>query len=168
MKPTPAPKEFNLPLVPAAGADRLATLERMRGKLAGRSQDLVAREAARRRMVRRKTLAWGWRISLAVLFLGGNAFLIGLPDGEAPLQEAKVKAAPAVDLPKNLGVNDQALYWTYALYDFGRLKSRFGARENAVVDAGLAKARLRELLPKVDRRTRFVIEGYLPKEGRKA
>lgn len=167
MRPTPAPKEFNIPLVSGGEASRQATLERMRGKLAGRSQDMMAMEAGQRRRARRKTLAWGWRITLAVAFMAGNVFLFTSGGKEAGLA-AKERRAPAVLAPKTLGVNDQALYWTYALYDFGKLTQRFGVKANSVVDAVEAKSRLRELLPKVDKRTRFVIDRYLPKEGTRA
>lgn len=166
MPPKPASKDLNIPLVPGGDAMRLATLERMRGKLAGRSQDLAVREVQLRKISRRKALSWGWRIALAAAFLCANAAVIGMTGGsKAEARPVKEKRAPALPTPKNLGINDQALYWTYALYDFGRLKARFGAADKAVVDATQAKARLLELLPNVNAKTRFIIESYQPKPG---
>jgi hypothetical protein len=160
------PENWNMNLVPAPDAARMATLERMRGKLAGRSSDLALREDKVRRVRRGKTFAWGWRIALVALFFAANAALV---DHIRVAPSARMeRKAPSVPEPKHLAVNDQALYWTYALYDFDRLKAKFGAPANAVIDAGEAKARLRELLPKVDRRTRFTIDRYIPKGGIKA
>lgn len=148
-------------------AARQAMLERMRGKLAGTSQDLAARAEGRRKSVSRKRNAWGWRVGLGALILAANAWLV-IGHAEPALAAVKARKAPAVLAPTSLGTNDQALYWTYALYDFGRLQRRYGAPAHAVLDAAEAKRQLALLLPRVDAPTRFQIDRYLPRKGPKA
>ncbi len=141
-------------------------LEKMRGKLAGAS--VVHLEAAeKRRVTARKTaFGWGWRIAIAMaVALGNLAYIVSRPDAPAKAAEkhvAKLSAPSAA-----LDANDQALYWTYALYDFDQLKSRYGVSSTAIVDAEYAKERLRALVPKVDARTRFIIDRMTPKAGSK-
>lgn len=163
----PQTNPYNLSLVSGSDAARRATLERMRGKLAGKSSDLLVRERKSLQVRRGKALSWSWRIALCVLFLAANASLIGFSREKSPAPKA-VKSAPAVQQPKALAANEEALYWAYALYDFDRLRSRFGAPQHAVVDAAKAKSRLAELLPKVDRNTRIIITRYMPKGGTRA
>jgi hypothetical protein len=159
------PNEFNTSLVQQQ-EQRNAIVEKMRGKLAGPSQSLVQTGERRRYAARKTVFGWGWRIALAIVFALGNlAYVTSRQD--APVKAA-VKTAPRLPGPAaKLSVNDQALYWTYALYDFDQLKSRFGVSSKGIVDAGLAKRRLRELLPKADARTRFLIERMTPPERRR-
>lgn len=166
MPARPDPKDFNHSLIPGEAAARQAMLERMRGKLAAPSGASIAREERRRRAAGGKAWAWGWRIALVAAFLGANAFILGSGDDIAAV--AKVRRAPSVQPPRSLAPNDQALYWTYALYDFDRLKARYGAPANAVIDASEARRRLAELLPKVDERTRFLIRKYHARPGGRA
>jgi hypothetical protein len=142
-------------------------LEKMRGKLAGASVAHI--EAAEKRRVRaRKTaMDWTWRIALAVAVVSGNiVYLASRPD--APVKAAEKKAAKLAAPKAVLSLNEQALYWAYALYDFDQLKTRYGVSPYAIVDGGVARARLQELFPKADARTRFVIERMVPKTGRKS
>jgi hypothetical protein len=104
---------------------------------------------------------------MVALVLAVNAVLV-IGKGESAVSVAKVRRAPAVQAPASLSPNDQALYWTYALYDFGRLQKRFGAPSHAVLDAVEAKRQLALLLPKVDAPTRFQIDRYLPRKGPRA
>lgn len=162
----PAPKDLKVGLVAGDAATRQAALERMRGKLAAGSPTAPpVLSEGRRRVIRRNNLAWfawGWRMALVALFLGANAYLVFNHEPEIAAR-AKVRKAPAVKMPETLSENDQALYWTYALYDFDRLVTTYGAPKGAVVAAPVAKAHLARLLPKVDKRTRFTIQRYLPK-----
>jgi hypothetical protein len=103
---------------------------------------------------------------MAAALLGGNAAWLTLR------QEAKVRQAaktiPTLSAPvAALDPNRQAMYWTYALYDYDKLTSEFGVPAHTAVDFGQARARLLELLPKVDAPTRGAIERYLPKAKRK-
>lgn len=151
-------------LLAADAAARQAMLERMRGKLAGRSRDTVDRRSGRK-AARKGALAWGWRLCLAALFLGANAFIVSGFKDDIRQAVSKARTAPEVRHPRSLAVNEQALYWAYALYDFDKLKKRFGAPAHAVVDAAEARRQLALLLPRVDARTRFQIDRYLPRRG---
>ena len=160
----PDPKEFKASLLSGEAASRHAMLERMLGKLAGQSADLLAREDGRRKIVLKKRFAWGWRIGLAALFLAANAVLVATYKPDPASAKAAAKA-PSLAPPKALSLDEQALYWAYALYDFDRLVAKFGAPPKAVVSAQEARANLERLLPRVGARTRFAIEQYLPRTG---
>jgi predicted membrane-bound mannosyltransferase len=164
MAQRPDPKEFKASLLSGEAVSRNVVLERMRGKLAGQSADLMAQEDNRRKVVRKRRFAWGWRTGLAALFLAANAVLVMKYAPEADAMVKAVRKAPALSPSKSLSLDDQALFWTYALYDYGRLVKRFGAPAKAVVSAQEAKAELARLLPKVGARTRFDIGQYLPKK----
>ncbi len=163
MPSIPDPKDLNQSLLgaQAAAAARQALLEKMRGRLSAPSTASVAFAERRRNPAVRNKKAWAWGIFLVAAFLGLNLLIAGV-------REKAVAAAPktlrslAIGAPKNLPLNEQALYWTYALYDFDRLKARFGVASHAIVSAGEAKRRLAELMPKVDERTKFAIRKYLP------
>lgn len=165
MAPMPNPHESRVSLLASDAAAKQAMLERMRGKLAGRSPEAADPAGGRRKGARRSAPAWGWRLGLAALFLAANAFLVTGFEDDIRQAAGKAKQAPEVRNPKSLAVNEQALYWAYALYDFDKLKQRFGAPAHAVVDAAEAKRQLARLLPKVDARTRFQIDRYLPRRG---
>ncbi len=161
----PDPKEIKVSLLAGETASRNAVLERMRSKLAGQSADLLVQEESRRKVVLKNRFAWSWRTGLAALFLAANAVLVMKYAPEADSAMKAIRKAPSLSPSKSLSVDDQALYWTYALYDYGRLVKQFGAPAKAVVSAQEAKAKLAQLLPKVDPRTRFAIAQYLPKQG---
>lgn len=165
MPPRPDPKPYDHSLLAATDARR-AMLEKMRSKLAAPSQASLALAEKRKKAERNKVIGLGFRILLVLSFLGANAAIFGFR--EEIVSVVKVRRAPAIGNPKSLGVNDQALYWTYALYDFDRLKARYGAPANAVVDASAARRKLDELMPKVDERTRFIIRRYMPGNGSRA
>lgn len=165
MPARPDPKPYDHSLLAATDARR-AMLEKMRGKLAAPSQASLAMAEKRRKAERGKVIGLGFRILLILSFLGANAVIFGFREEIAGV--VKVRRAPTVGNPKSLGLNDQALYWTYALYDFDRLKASYGAPANAVVDAAMARRKLEELMPKVDERTRFIIRRYMPGNGRSA
>lgn len=165
MTPKPNPHDPRVSLLAADAAAKQAMLERMRGKLAGRSRDAADRSEGARKRARKGALAWGWRLGLAALFLAANAFVVTGFKDDIRQAAAKARKAPEVRHPKSLAPNEQALYWAYALYDFDKLKQRFGAPDHAVVDAAEARRQLALLLPKVDARTRFQIDRYLPRRG---
>lgn len=145
--------------------DRQIKLAKMRSKLAGRSQFETMAQEKRLAARRAGRLSWSWKIGLALALasLNGGYFLMRTETVSAILEKrAPVLAQPAPDLDKNR----QALYWTYALYDFDRLKTTFGVPKMAIVDATQASTRLRELIPEIDARTRFIVEGYLPRPRR--
>ncbi len=144
---------------------RQLMLDKMRGKLAGTSQ--FHAEASERRRVsarvsaRKALLGWGWKIGALGLIAAVN--IVWLSNHSQGKVDVAPRHAPNLIPPSTkLTIDEQALYWAYALYDFDKLKSRFGAAKGVVIDSRLALANLQQLLPKVDPRTRFVIDRYQP------
>jgi hypothetical protein len=162
MKSRNTPNEFNLSLIQQNG-QREMMLEKMRSKLAGTSQHQVQKKERIVLASRRKAMGWGWRIAIMGAFLVGNLYFFS----EGPQQTVKAapKSAPRLPAPlASMDVNEQALYWAFALYDFDQLKERFGVQAASIVDAGVARKKLGELMPKVNDRTRFIIARMTPPE----
>jgi hypothetical protein len=142
-----------------------AMLSKMRGKLAGASEAHVQAAERRRNRARNSALSWTWKIALAVMFVTGNIiWWTTRPEGTfiAPRKHAPVLPPPA----ETLSLNEKALYWAYALYDFDQLKAHYGVGKETIVDSRIAAANLKSLLPKVDAKTRFLIDRYMPMPGR--
>ncbi|MDB5102366.1 MAG: hypothetical protein JWP91_55 [Fibrobacteres bacterium] len=153
-------RNTGLNLIQGGGNGREFLLEKMRGKLAGSPLPDFHAVEKRRYATSRSFQGWGWKAGLAaVLFLSNAVYLAGKPSSAAAVTAAK-RAPTLVRAPAALGVNEQALFWAYSLYDFNRLKADFGVPKTAIVDARLADMRLRELLPKADAPTRARIERY--------
>ncbi|HKP97601.1 MAG TPA: hypothetical protein VJ385_17795 [Fibrobacteria bacterium] len=165
MKKNPNPRRTNTGLsLIQVNDDREAMLLKMRGKLAGLSEVHVQATERRRVAVRKSAFGWGWRIGAAAVLVLGN--ILYFSPGASIAAKAPEKRAPTLPHPSaSLGVNDQALYWTYALYDFDMLKTRYGVPKQTVINAAVAAQMLRELLPKVDARTRFTIDRYAAQAG---
>lgn len=145
--------------------DREAMLSRMRDKLAAPSQAVSTKQA--RRVARKRLSVWTWASRVAVVgsIIAANAFLYGFRD--EIIEQVKPRHAPALPkLSASLTKDKQALFWTYALFDFDKLKQTFGAPRGAVVDAGAARRHLSELRPQVSPGTRLVIDSYLPRGAR--
>jgi hypothetical protein len=155
----------NFSLVQQNDAQR-ALVAKMRNKLAGGSEIGFYMDQAKRRAVQKTAYGWGTKIGIAAIVILANLTYLGYREENGP--KAAAKRAQTLPAPKaNLSKEDQALYWAYALYDYDRLRSRFGVPATTVVNAGLALARLNELLPNVDVHTRSIIEGYMPAARRK-
>ena len=159
------PNHFDLSLIQQR-EQRQAIVQKMRGKLAGPSQAGIQAMERKRKAAHKSAFDWGWRLALAALFIGGNAYYFS---GKSPISRSASRTA-SLTLPEpspKLDVNNKALYWAFALYDFDRLKASYGVPKNAIIDAGMAAENLRVLLPKVDSRTRFIIDGYMVNDRRK-
>ena len=162
MKTGNNPNEFNISLIQQRD-QRQVMVEKMRGKLAGHSKSFIQAKERQAYATRKRAFVLGWRVALVGAFLLGNIYYI-TSRPEAPAKAAAKKAPRLAAPPASMNVNDQAMYWTLALYDFDQLKSRFGVGPMTIVDAASAKRKLHELLPKVDARTRFLIDRMAPTE----
>lgn len=166
MKSRNTPNEFNLSLVQQNGQRELM-LEKMRGKLAGASQHHLQTKERMVHASRRRAMGWGWRLVILGAFLVGNLYFFST--GPELAAKGAPKSAPRLPAPlASLDVNEQALYWTYALYDFDQLKEKYGVQATSIVDAGVARKRLRDLMPKVNARTRFLIDRMTPQERKRS
>lgn len=158
--------ESGLQLSQTRSQPREAMLSRMREKLASPSLAPTPGDVRKVAVRRERAFGWAWKVWLAVLAVGVNAFLFAFRDQLKA--EVKEKRAPSLPvLATSLPLEKQALYWAYALYDYEKLKKEFGAPKSAVIDANHARRKLAEILPKVDRRTRFTITSYRPQRTRK-
>ena len=168
------PDDFEFSLIQKAD-QRAFQLDKMRSKLAGhqlglkrapKPKQVFLAAAFTKPIPMDVASSWAWKIMLALsLILGNGAYFLFRHEEKVRLA---IKRMPMLHVPKAaLDPNRQALYWTYALYDYDRLVSEFGALPSAIVDFGFAKARLAELLPKLDPVTRQTVENYLPGHGGK-
>jgi hypothetical protein len=164
MKKNPhPPRNTGLSLIQVRD-DREAMLMKMRGKLAGVSEAHLQAAENRKLAVHKSAFGWGWKIGIAAILALGN--VVYFSSGSEYAVKAKEKRAPTLPRPSAaMNANDQALYWAYALYDFDLLKSKYGVSKTAIVNAAMAADKLRELLPKVDARTRLTIEQYTSRTG---
>jgi hypothetical protein len=61
-----------------------------------------------------------------------------------------LESVPALPVPQTtLSADDQALYWTYAMYDIGKLRERFGVSGYYAINQTSARRSLENLLPDV-------------------
>ncbi|MDQ3002084.1 MAG: hypothetical protein M3Y08_12600 [Fibrobacterota bacterium] len=163
------PNEVNFSLIQQQ-EQRRAIVQKMRGKLAGRSPSDPPAAEKKRASSHGLASAWGWRIAFAAVVLAAAMAWLPRNAGIGPAASpAKAKPALVLTAPsEKFGINDQALFWTYALYDFDRLKVSYGVPKHVIIDAELAAGKLRVLRPKVDARTRFIIDGYMTNDRRKS
>ena len=160
MKNHPDPNSYDLSLL--QGSDhKKETLARMRIKLAGPSQSELRTVRGWKQARQETRVSWGWKLSLGAAAVAVNLFLFVFRDSITI--QIKPKRAPILSAaPANLSLDDQALYLTYALYDFDRLQERFGAPRNTVVDAGAVRQSLEAIMPRVGRPTHAIIGKYRP------
>ena len=98
-------------------------------------------------------------IGLAVTLVAGVLALMANRD--RLLASVGYQSVPSLPMPSaSLGPDDQALYWTYALYDIGKLRSRFRIEGYYAISRGRARHELELLLPKVAHSTLGEISAY--------
>lgn len=140
---------------------REVLLNKMREKLAGSSMDLQEKEQRLKQVRKRLNRAWIWKFSVAALLIAANVLLY--TQKERIIVTLGFEGVPALPGPKaSLDPDDQALYWTYALYDFDRLQSTFGVTDRYAINAVAARKALQELLPQVGMSTLGEIATYGP------
>jgi hypothetical protein len=127
---------------------RDAFLEKMRSKLASTPPPSVENEA-RKRSVRKKSAAsWTLRAGILLAVIAANYFLLG--NRNTIVAKLGLESVPALPLPQTtLSADDQALYWTYAMYDIGKFRERFGVAGYYAINQTSARRNLENLLPEV-------------------
>jgi hypothetical protein len=136
-------------------------LEKMRGKLA--STPSAANVQVERKREVRKRAAASWIVrAVALLALGAiNYLLIGNRDViAAKLHKPAVARLPAPT--ESFSADERALYYAYALYDYPKLKERYGISGFYAVDQADARNKLQALMPMVSPRTLGAISAYTP------
>ncbi|MEO6095058.1 MAG: hypothetical protein ABIW76_05070 [Fibrobacteria bacterium] len=158
-------RNTGLSLIQPNDSGREFLLEKMRGKLAGSSMAHMEAAEKRRVAVRKHTMSWAWRIGVTAALALVNIVWIGSRE-EAPLKLMAKNHARKLPVPTAaMDVNQQALYWAYALYDFAELKVHFKVPDRAIVNTAMARERLALLLPKLDAPTRATIDRMTSASG---
>ncbi len=142
-------------------ATQQALLVKMRTRLAGGSEFETQLNARRKILAHKQTFNWTSRAGIALILILVNLAYLGY-HGDTKTKVVAPHAEMLKTPSSDLSNESQALYWAYALYDFALLKKNFDPHGAVVIDAKVAKTKLMELLPKVDARTRFIIDAYLP------
>lgn len=153
-------KAYDLSLL-QTNAARDAMLNRMRGKLAGVAAPAAVNETRHRARRRSRAFTWTVRIACVAMVAGINYLLLDKQD--AILATIGYAGVPSLPEPsRSLSPDDQALYYAYALYDIGKLRSRFGVTEYYAVDQAGARRKLEDLLPRVSLPVQGEISAYAP------
>jgi hypothetical protein len=105
-------------------------------------------EVRKREVRSRGNGSWWIRIALAfALLVAGLALIV---NKEQILSRFGYESVPSLPAPRAaLGKDDQALYWTYALYDIDKLRKRFGVQGYYAIDEFKARNSLSDLVPDV-------------------
>ncbi len=148
-----------------AKSDQRVVLETMRKRLAGSSQVAAQQQLARKARTQRSRSAMVGQGALALLVLACNGWLAyeNRHDISRFIQQ---HALPLLAPPSaSLGPDAEALYWTYALYDFPKLQELYSVESALAIDHNRASRRLKELLPKVQQSTIAEISLYVAPGG---
>jgi hypothetical protein len=136
-------------------------LEKMRSKLASTPAPALE-QATRKREVRKKNAtSWTVRAAIVLAVLAGNYFLIGHKN--TIVAKLGLESVPSLPVPEQaLSADDQALYWTYAMYDIGKFRERFGITGYYAINQTNARRSLESLLPQVSPAVLGEISAYAP------
>lgn len=140
---------------------REALLEKMRDKLA-RNVPMAKVREVQKKDVRKKTAGkWSLRIVVCLLVVAVNFLYFGKK--ETILAHLGYQSVPSLPRPNSsLTIDEQALYWTYALYDIQKLRSHFDISGYYAINQVGAKRNLEDLLPKVSTSVLGEISTYAP------
>lgn len=136
-------------------------LEKMRSKLATTPAAAVVETTRKREVRRRNGKSWVVR----GLILAGIVAVNYLAIGQKDAIQAKISRKAVASLPvpgDNLTTDEMALYYTYALYDYPKLKTTFHINGFVAVDQADAKRQLEDLLPDVSAKALNEISRYTP------
>ena len=139
------PKDTGYAL-PQRNPARDAFLEKMRSKLATTPPPNVELEARNRQVRKRKAASWTLRAGILLAVIAVNYLFFGNRD--MIVAKLGLESVPALPVPsRTQSIDEQALYWTFALYDIGKLRERFGVTGYYAIDQANARRSLEKLLP---------------------
>ncbi len=140
---------------------REVMLEKMRNKLA--SKPSTAQIKTERNREKRRSAATTWTIRGLVLLALAAVNYLFIGNGEVIASKLRKPSVPRLPTPAmTISADEQALYYTYALYDYQKLEEHFKITGFFAVDQVDAKRKLQELLPRVSPQTLGTISGYTP------
>lgn len=139
------PKDSGIALLQGSSA-RDAFIEKMRSKLASTPPPAVEKEARKRDVRKKKAVSWTVRAGILIAVLAVNYLFLGNRD--IIVAKLGLESVPSLPVPeKSLSIDDQALYWTYAMYDIGKFRERFGVEGYYAINQINARRSLENLLP---------------------
>lgn len=142
-------------------------LSKMRARLAGGSEVDVIIQTRQKIKVHKNAFGWFTKAGIAAIVFLGN--LVYLEQSNSSTKVEQEKRAPKLESPtQSLSLDDQALFWTYALYDFQLLKTKFNVKQNVVINGHQAHSQLETLLPKTSPAIQSVIQNYLKTQNKKS
>jgi hypothetical protein len=146
--------------------DPQGTLAKMRGKLAtSLPQEMVIQEKAKTEWREKLAFITGHGIIFATILTLGFAICWATWANSRQEATSDVKKIPVLMPPtQNKTLDEQTLYWAYALYDWNNLVTTFGVSPNVLVDANKAKLELARLLPKASWNTQLTVIKYRNQE----
>lgn len=136
-------------------------LEKMRTKLASTPAPAVGLKQRRHDVRRKNTLSWIIRVGIVLALVGANYLFIGHKG--TIVAKLGFEAVPSLPKPaRELSSDEQALYWTYAMYDIVKFRGRFGVEGFYAIDQKNARRNLEVLLPEVSPQILGEISAYTP------
>lgn len=127
---------------------RDAFLEKMRNKLASTPPPSVEKDARKRKVRKKNAVSWTLRGAFLLAVVAGNYLFFGHKD--AIVAKLGLESVPMIPAPGlQMSADEQALYWTYAMYDIGKFRERFGVTGYYAIDQINARRSLENILPEV-------------------
>jgi hypothetical protein len=141
---------------------RLADLAKMRSKLAtSLPTEVQNNQIKQERRVKWTLHGLGYVISGVAML--GLVFLISwaaLADRDTVTTRAKSAAQSLIPPGEARSIDDQTLYWAYALYDFRMLVKAYNVPPTALVDTRRASEELNRLFPKASATAQLKVMQY--------
>lgn len=144
-------------------SQRSEALSKMRGKLATSPVNAEVSKPIWTPSLKLKVLAGSGYFTAAVLILGLGFMLNWALRSERSLASTKTASRsvrPLANPTEAMTVDQRALYWAYALYDWQRLVKTFGIPPNAMINNSKAEMELNRLMPQTSAAARIEILGY--------
>jgi hypothetical protein len=141
---------------------RLADLAKMRSKLA----TSLPQQEIQLQVIQKKRTQWtlhGVGYFASAIAILGLVFLISwaaISDRDTITNRVKTGAQTLMPPGESRSIDDQTLYWAYALYDFKMLVKTFGVSPTALIDTRRASAELNRLFPKASGAAQLQVMKY--------
>lgn len=141
---------------------RLSDLEKMRSKLAtAKPKALVEAEERKGDRLRWTGQGLAYGLSAAViLLLVGLICWAGISHQKPENRSARKGVQAVIPPSKALSIDEQTLYWAYALYDWSRFVQTFGVPKQALLNTQTAQNELNRLLPKASGQAQLTVMKY--------
>jgi hypothetical protein len=148
-----------------ATENKAAVVSKMRAKLAGPSMDMVNRSEKDELKANTKRVGVLWRAIALAVIIGLNLFVFGFKaETFTSTQKSQVQSLPTPHA--KMEIDQQLLYWTYALHDFEKLKAEFSTGDKVIINRDHALQQIALLMPKASPGTVFKARIYQGSGGK--